>query len=506
MLKPEKHFLLSRIEKSKQMAEDRTIINDPDIALSKAKSILLDPFNLDDHDLNLMLSTLLSSGGEMGDIYFQAISHESWTLEDGEVKNSVHSNRQGVGFRSILGEKSGLAYSEVFEKESLLQAAKAAGTIATDRKQMTYRVNPKTSQQILYPQLNPINSLVDENKVKLLRSIDASARARDHRVKEVVAMLSGNYQVVLVVSHEGELKADIRPLVRLGVSVIVEANGRRERGSSGGGGRHGYEFFDQDVLKNYAAEAVDQALINLEAIDAPAGEMTVVLGSGWPGVLVHEAIGHGLEGDFNRKKTSAFAGLMGEKVASSICTVVDDGTLEGQRGSLNIDDEGEETQRTVLIENGRLCNYMQDKLNAKLMGSHSTGNGRRESYSTQTIPRMTNTFMMAGPHEHDEIIQSVDSGLYAKNFGGGQVDITSGKFVFSASEAYLIKHGKLDAPVKGAMLIGDGPSALKQITMVGNNLALDPGVGNCGKEGQTIPVNVGQPTMRIENLTVGGTN
>jgi len=473
---------------------------------SQVKSTLLDPYNISTEDLNLMMSQMLSKGIDMGDIYFQNIHQESWTLEDGLVKKSSYSSRQGAGFRSIINEQSGLAYSESFEKDALLQAAKASSSIAKSATTDTFRIEGPESNDHYYSFINPIESLEDKQKIELLQTIDTAARSKDHRVKEVVAMLTGNYQVVLVMNHEGQLKADIRPLVRLGINVIVEEKGRRERGSSGGGGRIGYEVFDQEMLKNYAEEAVDQALINLEAVDTPAGEMTVVLGSGWPGVLVHEAIGHGLEGDFNRKKTSAFTGLMGEKVASSICTVVDDGTLEGKRGSLNIDDEGEETQRTVLIENGRLCNYMQDKLNAKLMGSHSTGNGRRESYSTQTIPRMTNTFMMAGPHEHDEIIQSVDSGLYAKNFGGGQVDITSGKFVFSASEAYLIKRGKLDVPVKGAMLIGDGPSALKQVSMVGNNLALDPGVGNCGKEGQTIPVNVGQPTMRIENLTVGGTN
>ena len=294
-------------------------------------------------------------------------------------------------------------------------------------------------------------------------------------------------------------------MVRLSLSVIVEEGDRKERGTSGGGGRVDYTFFNQSKIKTYVAEAVDQALINLEAVEAPAGEMTVVLGSGWPGVLVHEAIGHGLEGDFNRKKTSAFSGLMGEKVASSICTVIDDGTIKDARGSLNVDDEGEPTERTVLIEDGKLCNYMQDQLNARLMNTKSTGNGRRESYSTQTIPRMTNTFMLGGNHKHEEIIESVDEGIYAKNFGGGQVDITSGKFVFSANEAYLIKNGKIDRPIKGAMLIGDGPSALNKVSMIADDLALDPGIGNCGKDGQTVPVNVGQPTMKIENLTVGGT-
>ena len=331
------------------------------------------------------------------------------------------------------------------------------------------------------------------------------ARSKDHRVKEVIASLAGNFQNILIVNDLGRIVADIRPMVRLSLSVIVEEGDRKERGTSGGGGRVDYTFFNQSKIKTYVAEAVDQALINLEAVEAPAGEMTVVLGSGWPGVLVHEAIGHGLEGDFNRKKTSAFSGLMGEKVASSICTVIDDGTIKDARGSLNVDDEGEPTERTVLIEDGKLCNYMQDQLNARLMNTKSTGNGRRESYSTQTIPRMTNTFMLGGNHKHEEIIESVDEGIYAKNFGGGQVDITSGKFVFSANEAYLIKNGKIDRPIKGAMLIGDGPSALNKVSMIADDLALDPGIGNCGKDGQTVPVNVGQPTMKIDNLTVGGT-
>ena len=338
-----------------------------------------------------------------------------------------------------------------------------------------------------------------------MQDIDSLARSKDHRVKEVIASLAGNFQNILIVNDLGRIVADIRPMVRLSLSVIVEEGDRKERATSGGGGRVDYTFINQSKIKTYVTEAVDQALINLEAVEAPAGEMTVVLGSGWPGVLVHEAIGHGLEGDFNRKKTSAFSGLMGEKVASSICTVIDDGTIKDARGSLNVDDEGEPTERTVLIEDGKLCNYMQDQLNARLMNTKSTGNGRRESYSTQTIPRMTNTFMLGGNHKHEEIIESVDEGIYAKNFGGGQVDITSGKFVFSANEAYLIKNGKIDRPIKGAMLIGDGPSALNKVSMIADDLALDPGIGNCGKDGQTVPVNVGQPTMKIENLTVGGT-
>ena len=481
-------------------------MNNSESTLEQAKSIFLEPYNLTEQDLALMLSTLLSNGSDMGDIYFQSMSYESWTLEDSQVKKSVFSNKQGVGFRSVVGEKTGLAYSETFEKESLLNAVKAAKSIANKQKNSPVKIESETTMQHLYPSTDPVGSLSDKNKIIILESIDSHARAKDHRVKEVIATLAGSYQTILIVNQQGCLTADIRPMVRLSVNVIVEENGRRESGSSGGGGRIDYNLFNNKTIHTYSEQAVEQALVNLDATEAPAGEMTVVLGSGWPGVLVHEAIGHGLEGDFNRKKTSAFSDLMGEKVASSICTVIDDGTLKGQRGSLNIDDEGEPTQRTVLIENGRLCNYMQDKLNARLMGTQTTGNGRRESYAAQTIPRMTNTFMAKGPHEHAEIIGSVKTGLYAKNFGGGQVDITSGKFVFSASEAYMIKNGKLDAPVKGAMLIGDGPSILHQVSMVGNDLALDPGIGSCGKEGQTIPVSVGQPSMKIDKLTVGGTN
>ncbi len=469
------------------------------------RSALLDPYGIDDTDLQSMLGQVVCSGIEMGDIYFQSAEAESWTLEDGQVKKSSYSSRQGVGFRSIIGEQTGLAYSESFDKRSLMTAAKAASSIAKAGKSATLPILNENHEQPYYSSENPILSLDDQSKIDLLNRLDTKVRSLDPRVTEVVASLAGGHGYVLIINQDGKLVSDVRPMVRLSLSVIAESNGRLERGTSGGGGRMTYEFLDDDQLSNFAKEAVDQALINLEAEEAPAGEMTVVLGSGWPGVLIHEAIGHGLEGDFNRKKTSAFSGLMGEMVASPICTIVDDGTIPDARGSLNVDDEGNSTERTVLIENGRLCNYMQDNLNAKLMNTKSTGNGRRESYSSQTIPRMTNTFMLAGEHDQQEIIESVDNGLYAKNFGGGQVDITSGKFVFSASEAYLIEKGKLGKPVKGAMLIGDGPSALHQVSMVGNDLALDPGVGSCGKDGQTVPVNVGQPTMRIEKLTVGGT-
>ena len=469
------------------------------------RSALLDPYGIDDTDIQSMLGQVVCSGIEMGDIYFQSAEAESWTLEDGQVKKSSYSSRQGVGFRSIIGEQTGLAYSESFDKRSLMTAAKAASSIAKAGKSATLPILNKNHEQPYYSSENPILSLDDQSKIDLLNRLDTKARSLDPRVTEVVASLAGGHGYVLIINQDGKLVSDVRPMVRLSLSVIAESNGRLERGTSGGGGRMTYEFLDDDQLSNFAKEAVDQALINLEAEEAPAGEMTVVLGSGWPGVLIHEAIGHGLEGDFNRKKTSAFSGLMGEMVASPICTIVDDGTIPDARGSLNVDDEGNSTERTVLIENGKLCNYMQDNLNAKLMNTKSTGNGRRESYSSQTIPRMTNTFMLAGEQDQQEIIESVDKGLYAKNFGGGQVDITSGKFVFSASEAYVIEKGKLGKPVKGAMLIGDGPSALHQVSMVGNDLALDPGVGSCGKDGQTVPVNVGQPTMRIEKLTVGGT-
>ena len=469
------------------------------------RSALLDPYGIDDTDIQSMLGQVVCSGIEMGDIYFQSAEAESWTLEDGQVKKSSYSSRQGVGFRSIIGEQTGLAYSESFDKRSLMTAAKAASSIAKAGKSATLPILNKNHEQPYYSSENPILSLDDQSKIDLLNRLDTKVRSLDPRVTEVVASLAGGHGYVLIINQDGKLVSDVRPMVRLSLSVIAESNGRLERGTSGGGGRMTYEFLDDDQLSNFAKEAVDQALINLEAEEAPAGEMTVVLGSGWPGVLIHEAIGHGLEGDFNRKKTSAFSGLMGEMVASPICTIVDDGTIPDARGSLNVDDEGNSTERTVLIENGKLCNYMQDNLNAKLMNTKSTGNGRRESYSSQTIPRMTNTFMLAGEQDQQEIIESVDKGLYAKNFGGGKVDITSGKFVFSASEAYVIEKGKLGKPVKGAMLIGDGPSALHQVSMVGNDLALDPGVGSCGKDGQTVPVNVGQPTMRIEKLTVGGT-
>jgi len=476
-------------------------------ALEVAKGCLLVPSGLSEKDLDRMMSQLLGYQIDSGDLYFQRTRHESFSLEDGIVKEGSFNLGQGVGVRAISGDKTGFAYSDDIVLPALEQAVKAARCIAM-------RGSPKAhcvtrSQRILTPLYtadNPLDSLKTEEKIALLRQIDAYARKQDPRVIQVMISLSGVLDTILVVGSDGTFNADIRPLVRLNVSVIVEQQGRRETGSAGGGGRTTYQMFTEDQCFEYAREAVRQALINLEAIDAPAGAMTVVLGPGWPGVLLHEAVGHGLEGDFNRKGSSTFSGRIGERVASPLCTVVDDGTLPARRGSLTIDDEGTPTQRTVLIEKGILKGYLQDKLNAKLMGVAPTGNGRRESFSHIPMPRMTNTFLLPGPHQPEEIIQSVEKGLYAVNFGGGSVDITSGKFVFSASEAYLIEKGKVTRPVKGATLIGNGPDVMTKVMMVGNDLKLDSGIGTCGKEGQSVPVGVGQPTVRVDDLTVGGTN
>jgi TldD protein len=449
----------------------------------------------------------MSGSVDYGDLYFQYSRHESWSLEEGKVKSGSHSIEQGVGVRAVAGEKTGFAYSDEIMLPALLEAAGAARAIvqqgASARVPTAFR--GEAGRQ-LYRPLDPLASLPDDAKVKLLERVEQAARAQDPRVKQVMASLASTHEVVLVVRSDGVIAGDVRPLVRLNVTVIVEQNGRRETGSSGGGGRYAYDYFSQqDRALEYAREAVRQALVNLDAVEAPAGTMAVVLGPGWPGILLHEAIGHGLEGDFNRKGTSAFAGRVGERVASEQCTVVDDGTIPDRRGSLNVDDEGTMTQKTVLIENGILKGYMQDTLNARLMKVAPTGNGRRESYAHLPMPRMTNTYMLPGKFDPQEIIASVDKGLYAVNFGGGQVDITSGKFVFSASEAYLIENGKITKPVKGATLIGNGPDVLTRVSMVGSDLKLDPGVGTCGKEGQSVPVGVGQPTLRIDGLTVGGT-
>ena len=475
--------------------------------LDIARQRLLAPAGIDENDLNKVFGSLLGHAVDSGDLYFQSTRYESWVLEDGIVKEGTHSIEQGAGVRAVSGDKTGFAYSDEILMPALLQASGAARAIAKHGSEGKLQAWHARDQQLLYPALDPLERMSADDKVSLLKQLDAEARQQDARVKEVIVSLAGVHEVVMVAVSDGTLAADVRPLVRCNVTVIVEQEGRREQASSGGGGRSDYGFFlDEDRAKGYAREAVRQALVNLDAVAAPAGSMPVVLGPGWPGILLHEAIGHGLEGDFNRKGTSAFAGMVGQQVASPLCTVVDDGTISGRRGSLNVDDEGIESQNTVLIENGILKGYMQDRMNAGLMGVSSTGNGRRESYAHLPMPRMTNTYMLAGEHDPQEIIASVDKGIYAVNFGGGQVDITSGKFVFSASEAYLIENGKVTRPVKGATLIGNGPEVLKHVSMLGNDLQLDPGVGTCGKEGQSVPVGVGQPTMLIDKLTVGGTS
>ncbi len=477
-------------------------------AIETAQATLLEPAGLDNKDINRLLGILNSRRIDYGDLYFQYTSHEAWSLEDGIVKSGSRNIDQGVGVRAISGEKTGFAYSDDIRVPVLGQAASAAREIsrlgASGGKE-TVMISPQSGVRQLYRPVDPITSLPDQEKIALLNRVENAARGADTRVSQVMASLSSVRQTVLVVRNDGHMCADIRPLVRLNVSVIVEQNGRLEQGSHGGGGRFDYSYFsEQQRAESFAQEAVRQALVNLEAEDAPAGTMNIVLGPGWPGILLHEAIGHGLEGDFNRKGSSAFSGLVGERVASAQCTVVDNGTLPERRGSLSVDDEGTPTQNTTLIENGILKGYMQDTHNARLMGVAPTGNGRRESYAHLPMPRMTNTYMLAGDRDPEEILKSVDKGLYAVNFGGGQVDITSGKFVFSASEAYLIEGGKVTRPVKGATLIGHGPDVLKRVSMVGNDLELDSGVGSCGKEGQSVPVGVGQPTLRIDGITVGG--
>jgi TldD protein len=473
--------------------------------LARVRTELLDAAGIGNQDLERALGVLMQGDVDNADLYFQVSRQESWTLEDGHVKEASHSIEQGVGVRAMAGEKSGFAYSDEVLIPALMQASDAASAIARRGQHGRVAAFRASEARRLYPALDPLPTLADEAKVELLQQVDRQVRALDARVKQVNASLAAAHEVVLVCGSDGTLAADVRPLVRFNVSVIVEQGDRREQGYAGGGGRFGYERFTVDRLMEFGREAVRQALVNLDAVPAPAGEMVVVLGPGWPGVLLHEAIGHGLEGDFNRKGTSAFSGRIGESVASELCTVVDDGTLEGRRGSLNMDDEGTPTQQTVLIENGRLKGYLQDKLNARLMGVPSTGNGRRQSFAHLPMPRMTNTYMLPGAHHPDEIIASVKKGVFAKNFGGGQVDITSGKFVFSASEAYLIEGGRLTTPIRDATLIGDGPSVLRRVSMVGNDLELDTGVGVCGKDGQSVPVGVGQPTLRIDGLTVGGT-
>lgn len=480
--------------------------------LTEVSERLLTANNLKQNDLTHLLDVLSARRIDYGDLYFSSGYYESWSLEDKIIKNASFHRDQGVGVRAISGEKTGFAYTDQILLAKLEQSAIAAQSIAHEKSALV--VTPfKSGQSIpIYTSINPINSIAQEAKIELLHHIDNLARSLDKRVIDVTATLSGSYEDILVAATDGTFAADIRPLVRLSVSVLVEDNGVRERGSCGGGGRFSYDYFTtlnstsmQSHAETYTHEAVRLALVALSASDAPAGAMPVVLGAGWPAVLLHEAVGHGLEGDFNRKKSSLFSGKIGEQVTSSLCTIVDDATLQDRRGSLTIDDEGVAGQRTVLIENGILKGYMFDKLNAKLMGTASTGNGRRESYACLPMPRMTNTYMLAGQSTFDDIISSVDYGLYAPGFAGGQVDITSGKFVFSTSEAYLIEKGKITRPVKGATLIGSGIETMQNISMVGDDMALDIGVGVCGKAGQSVPVGVGQPTLKVDNLTVGGT-
>ena len=475
--------------------------------LATAKALLLEPFGLSETQVLQTLGLIATHRIDDADLYFQYTRAESWSLEEGIVKTGSFSIDQGVGVRAVSGEKTAFGYSDNISLASLQGAAQTVRAIGEAGQSRRVKLpGPKLAgSRRLYPGLDPIASLDSAAKVQLLERVERMARAKDARVVQVMAGLASEYDVVLIARLDGTLAADVRPLVRLSVTVIAEQDGRREVGSAGGGGRFGLAYFDDALLARYVDEAVGAATTNLQARPAPAGEMTVVLGPGWPGVLLHEAVGHGLEGDFNRKGSSAFSGRMGQRVAAKGVTVLDDGTIADRRGSLNIDDEGHVTQRNVLIEDGVLKAYMQDALNARLMKAKPTGNGRRESYAHIPMPRMTNTYMLAGDKDPREIVGSIKRGLYATNFGGGQVDITSGKFVFSASQAYWVENGKIQYPVKGATIVGNGPEALKKVTMIGNDLALDSGVGVCGKEGQSVPVGVGQPTLRLEGLTVGGT-
>ena len=475
--------------------------------LATAKSLLLTPFGLDESHLSRALAEIKAHKVDEADLYFQYTRSEGWSLEEGIVKTGSFSIDQGVGVRAVSGEKTAFAYSDDISEAALLDAARTVRSISQAASQRRISVSkPKIARsRSLYPDQDPIATMDSAAKVALLGRVEKLARAKDPRVLQVMAGLAMEYDVVLVARADGTLAADVRPLVRLSVTVIAEQKGRREVGSSGGGGRFGLAYFDDAQISQYVDQAVHAALTNLEARPAPAGEMTVVLGSGWPGILLHEAIGHGLEGDFNRKGSSAFSGRIGQRVAAKGVTVLDDGTIADRRGSLNVDDEGNTSARNVLIEDGILKGYIQDAMNARLMGVAPTGNGRRESYAHVPMPRMTNTYMLGGDKDPQEIVRSIKKGLYAVNFGGGQVDITSGKFVFSASEAYWVENGKILYPVKGATLVGNGPDCLKRVSLIGNDMALDSGVGTCGKDGQSVPVGVGQPTLRIDGLTVGGT-
>ncbi len=475
-------------------------------ALETAKSLMFEPWGLTENTMSAALGEIFTHRADYADLYFQYSRFESWGLEEGVVKAGNFSIQQGVGVRAISGEKTAFAYSDNLSSDAVISSARVVKSIATQGgSKIASNRSIVPVNNSLYPAVDPVNSLSAPEKVALLERIESMAKAADPRIIQVMASLASVYEVILVAGSDGRLAADVRPLVRLSLSVIAEHKGRRETGTAGGGGRTSLSMFTEDVLTDYVNRATHEALVNLEARPTPAGEMTVVLGSGWPGILLHEAVGHGLEGDFNRKGSSAFSGKIGERVASPGVTVIDDGTIPGRRGSLNVDDEGNPTQQTVLIDDGVLTGYMQDHLNAGLMKAPVTGNGRRESFAHIPMPRMTNTYMLGGNTPPEEIIASVDKGLYAVNFGGGQVDITSGKFVFSASEAYMIENGKVSYPVKGATIIGNGPDALTRVKLIGNDLSMDSGVGTCGKEGQSVPVGVGMPTIRIDGLTVGGT-
>ena len=476
--------------------------------LAIAQALMLEPFGLTEATLSQALATIAAHRVDDADLYFQTTRHEGWSLEEGIVKSGSFSIDQGVGVRAVAGEKTAFAYSDDLSLESLMDAARTVRTIAAagqNRRVKVARPARMAGSRVLYAPTDPIATLDSTQKVALLEKVEQLARAKDPRVAQVMASLGAEYDVVLVARADGTRAADVRPLVRLNVTVIAEQNGRREMGSSGGGGRFGLGYFQDAVIAGYVDHAVNAALTNLDSRPVAAGEMTVVLGPGWPGVLLHEAVGHGLEGDFNRKGSSTFAGRVGQRVAAKGVTVLDDGTLPDRRGSLNVDDEGHASQRNMLIEDGILRGYMQDSLNARLMGVKPTGNGRRESYASLPMPRMTNTYMLAGTRSREEIVASIKRGLYATNFGGGQVDITSGKFVFSASEAFWVENGKIQYPVKGATIIGNGPDAMTRVSLIGNDMKLDTGVGVCGKDGQSVPVGVGQPTLRIDRLTVGGT-
>ena len=474
--------------------------------LNTVKSTILESAQLHEADISKIVESIHSKGIDIADLYFQVNRQESWAMEDGKIKEGAFSLDKGVGVRVVSGDKTGFAYSDDLSLSAIKEAANATQSIARHGKSTSLKIASFKQTKERYSAIDPLNSISDQDKIDLINELNDSARQIDQRIEQVNISLSSNQDMILIATANGPLLADIRPLVRLNVSVILEKNNRREQGYAGGGSRSGLDYFlDNTIGIDLTKEAIRQASIQMEAKAAPAGSMPVVLGSGWPGILLHEAVGHGLEGDFNRKGVSTFSGRVGDQVASSLCTIVDDGTIPHRRGSLAIDDEGVPGQYNVLIQDGILKGYMQDRMNANLMNVMPTGNGRRESYAHMPMPRMTNTYMLAGPHEHDEIIASVKRGIYAPNFAGGQVDITSGKFVFSASEAYMIEDGKISYPIKGAMLIGDGPDVLGKISMVGNNLELDGGIGTCGKEGQSVPVGVGQPTLKIDEITVGGT-